>query len=123
VLVKDVQPGPGSSLPGFFADDALLVDVNGTLYFAADDGVTGSELWRSDGTEAGTLRVKDVRPGADGSSPASLVDVSGTLYFAADDGVNGGELWKSDGTEAGTVRVKETSSRAPAARPPACSWT
>jgi len=42
---------------------SYLTDVNGTLYFSADDGAHGSELWRSDGTEAGTVMVRDLVPG------------------------------------------------------------
>ena len=60
-LIKDIQPGPiGSSL-------SHLVDVDGTLFFTADDGVTGNELWKSDGTEAGTMLVEDIVPGIYGS--------------------------------------------------------
>ena len=41
-----------------------LTDVGGTLFFTADDGIHGRELWKSDGTEAGTVLVKDIDPGA-----------------------------------------------------------
>lgn len=51
--------------------------------------------------------VKDIYPGATGSSPAWLTNVSGTLYFSADDGIHGNELWKSDGTASGTILVEE----------------
>ena len=49
-MVKDISPGPGrlSPQPGW------LTAVGGTLYFHADDGIHGHELWKSDGTEAGT---------------------------------------------------------------------
>ena len=78
------------------------------MFFTAGDGAHGPELWKSDGTEAGTVLVKDIHPGAGGySSPSSLTGVGGTLFFAADDGTHGSELWKSDGTEAGTVLVKD----------------
>jgi ELWxxDGT repeat protein len=37
--------------------------VGGKLFFTAGDGVHGRELWTSDGTEAGTVLVKDIKPG------------------------------------------------------------
>jgi len=76
------------------------------LLFAAESS-TGGELWKSDGTVAGTVLVKDIRPGIDGSFPGLLTKVNGLLYFTADDGATGRELWKSDGTSAGTVLVKD----------------
>ncbi|MEZ4776653.1 MAG: cohesin domain-containing protein [Bacteroidia bacterium] len=100
-LVADIVPGiGGSSL-------AYLTNVNGTLYFRATDVTNGTELWKSDGTTAGTVRVKDIYPGSVGSSPTYLINVNGTLYFRASDGTTGQELWKSDGTAAGTVLVKD----------------
>ena len=68
------------------------------LYFAAYEHPHGYELWRSDGTEAGTALVKDIWPGTQGAL-LNLTDVGDTLYFTADDGTHGYELWKSDGTE------------------------
>ncbi|MEB3831575.1 ELWxxDGT repeat protein, partial [Phormidium sp. CCY1219] len=72
-----------------------------------DDGTNGFELWKSDGTAAGTVLVKDIRSGSGSSNPSNLTNINGTLYFGADDGTNGFELWKSDGTAAGTVLVKD----------------
>lgn len=83
-----------------------LTDVNGTLFFVVDDVVHGEELWKSDGTNAGTKMVKDINPGAT-SAPFGLTNVGGTLFFTAGDGVHGHELWKSDGTPEGTVMVKD----------------
>jgi ELWxxDGT repeat protein len=80
--------------------------VGSTLFFTANDGVNGTELWKSDGTAAGTVLVKDINPLSFGTYPSNLTAVGSTLFFTADDGVNGTELWKSDGTEAGTVLVK-----------------
>ncbi|MBD0256288.1 MAG: T9SS type A sorting domain-containing protein, partial [Cytophagales bacterium] len=77
------------------------------LYFTAYDtpidygNTGGSEVWRSDGTDAGTLMLKDIVPGPESSSPGNLTDVNGTLFFTA----NGG-LWKTTGTSASTVLVQ-----------------
>jgi ELWxxDGT repeat protein len=114
-LVDDINPNPA---PLFDDSNPFgFTDVNGTLFFGADDGVHGFELWKSDGTEAGTVLVKDIYPGpgpfdensgpGDSVDSLSLINVYGTLFFFADDGIHGKELWKSDGTEAGTVLVKD----------------
>ena len=60
--------------------------MNGeTLFFVATDGVSGAELWKSDGTEAGTVLVKDINPGSAGSSPFALAALVGeTLFFMRD---------------------------------------
>ena len=85
---------------------------NNVLYFAAISDANGSELWKSDGTESGTVMVKDIFPGDDGygftnsGHPSYLTVFNDLLYFAAID-ANGTELWKTDGTEQGTVRVKD----------------
>jgi ELWxxDGT repeat protein len=87
---------PASSYPGH------LTEVNGVLFFSADDGEHGAELWMTDGTPAGTQLVADIYPGPESSFPTDLTNVNGTLYFSADDGLHGTELWISNGTEAGT---------------------
>src|SRR4051812_30337093 len=60
-----------------------IVELQGVAYFPGIEGTTGTELWRSDGTKAGTFLVKDIRPGVDGSSPLYLINVNGTLFFSA----------------------------------------
>jgi ELWxxDGT repeat protein len=90
VLVSDIQPGAGSS---FFTFPSVLTNRDGTLFFGADDGTHGSELWKSDGTAAGTMLVKDINPGSAESYPALLTLSGGHLFFSADDGVHGRELW------------------------------
>src|SRR5258706_6781421 len=94
--------------PRRFASILSLTNVNGTLFFAAAPASdpTDVELWKTDGTDAGTVRVKDLPAGSVGSAPTGLTNVNGTLYFLADDGVNGPGLWKSDGTEAGTALIR-----------------
>ncbi len=104
VLVKDInKPGPDSTA-GSSPDE--LVNSNGTLFFTANTKADGRELWKSDGTEAGTVLVKNINESGD-SNATELTNVNGTVFFSADDGIAGRELWKSDGSEAGTVMVKD----------------
>jgi ELWxxDGT repeat protein len=102
VLVKDINPGQASS-PYFTGSSGLIVNAAGTAYFGAYDGAHGFELWKSDGTEAGTVLVKDIAPGPTSSSPFHLCAVGKTVFFAATEGQGAAGLWKTDGTEAGTV--------------------
>ncbi len=104
VLVKDINPGPASSMN--FCGPAMT-PFNGNLYFTAQDGVHGFELWSTNGTDPGTFMVKDINPGVNSSLPSYLTVVGNTLLLSANDGTNGYELWKSDGTAAGTVLVKD----------------
>ena len=85
---------------------ANLTALGGLLLFTATDAA-GTELWRSDGTLAGTTRVADIRPGSASSSPQGLVALGSVAYFVASDGTSGTELWRSDGTAAGTWRVAD----------------
>jgi ELWxxDGT repeat protein len=117
-MVKDILASANESAIRW---DERMVNVGGTLFFPANGG-QGFELWKSNGTRAGTAQVRDINPlttcdesgsyPGSGSSPCSswpsgLTQVDGTLFFAANDGSHGWELWKSDGTEAGTVLVKD----------------
>lgn len=105
IMVKDIRPGSASMLGN--SEDGYFTNVNGTLFFAATNGSNGTELWKSDGTGAGTVQVKDIRPGVTSSTPRNLASAENTLYFWADAPGYGHEIWKSDGTELGTVMVKD----------------
>ena len=87
-MVKDINTSLGfSSSPSGFAV------LNGILYFSASDGAHGLELWRSDGSSAGTYMVADINPSAD-SSPSFLTPFGADLYFAATEPSHGRELWQ-----------------------------
>ena len=112
-LVADVWPGANSSAP------AYLTNVNGTVFFSAQSSITtgtgkkkqtvstGVELWKTNGTAAGTVLVKDIAPGSNHSLPTNLFAYNGVLYFSAHSGNVGNELMRSDGTAAGTVLIKD----------------
>lgn len=88
-LVKDINPGVAPS-----STFTLGLAAGSLYFFLADNGTNGYELWKSDGTDAGTVPVQDILPGAVGSAPRALTNVNGTLFFTADNGTNGRELWK-----------------------------
>jgi ELWxxDGT repeat protein len=121
VLVKDINPGAGNGVRVDFASSAV---ANNTLFFVGTDGVNGAELWKSNGTSAGTVLVKNVNPStsdffsdaapdlySDYFPPVHLTNVNGTIFFVPLHTIEGAQdyvhLYKSNGTEAGTVLVKK----------------
>src|SRR6476660_1233224 len=78
-----------------------------SVYFMANTLSNGAELWKSDGTAAGTAMVAEILPGMGSSAAQFITNLNGTLYFSANDETHGMELWKSDGTMAGTAMVKD----------------
>lgn len=106
-LVRDINPSNSSNPQGPSSTLIVTAVVDNTLYFMANDGTNGRELWKSDGTETGTVLVKDIWPGTNwGAESEYLVEFNGGVAFEGRDD-NGIELWISDGTEAGTVMVKD----------------
>jgi ELWxxDGT repeat protein len=114
-LVKDINTA--TRQVNDYTGPLDVVNLNGVLYFAADNGTTGGELFKSNGTAPGTMLIKDLNPGTQGSDPADFALLNGTVYFAATDALGGRELYKTDGTAAGTVRVKDINPGAGSASP------
>jgi large repetitive protein len=129
-LVKDINPGQASSNPTSQQEPLpqfRSLIVNGLLYFGANDGFFGGELWKTDGSTSGTVRVRDINVGP----PSGLVNnllvgavfnstinnTIATIVFAADDGAFGREPWQSDGSTLGTARVQDINTGAPASAP------
>lgn len=104
VLVKDIHPGAADALIGSY-QQIVKTNINNRLYFPADDGVHGRELWRSNGVPAGTVMAFDLNPapGA-GANPEQLTVIGNQLFFVADDGTHGRELWVTSG---GTPQLLE----------------
>jgi ELWxxDGT repeat protein len=112
-MVKDIFPGASASSP------AGTRRVGNFAYFRAqgslESGGTNFELWRTDGTDAGTFLVKNIRvatsSGTGSSSPDGFTEYNGFVYFAANTGTTAGrsgiELWRTDGTDAGTTQVSD----------------
>ena len=108
-LARSDGTAAGTVIVKAFAHDGMpagLARVGETFYFSA--GVGNRELWKSDGTEAGSVLLKDINPGPRASNPTAFTGANGTTFFVADNGTNGRELWKTDGTAAGTVMVADT---------------
>ena len=99
-VVVDIEPGTSGSDPQSFTD----VSSHSTL-FTADTSDYGRELWKTDGTSAGTVLLKDIYSGQTGSNPGEFSKAGDHVYFVADDGSSIKQIWKSDGSTAGTVRV------------------
>src|SRR5262249_50257921 len=102
-LVKDIVnlPTAASSNPGKFTR------VGSTIFFAASDSANGTELWKTDGTAAGTMLVRDIQLGPNSSQPDCLQPYNRKLVFTAAEESTGKQLWQSDGTFAGTRLLVE----------------
>ena len=111
VLVKDIDSNviesSGDSAPNSSAP-RNLIEFDDKLYFSANDGENGEELFVSDGTAEGTELLVDISSdssedgGNNSSYPDELIEFNDRLYFAADNGESGIELFVSDGTAEGT---------------------
>lgn len=85
-IFKNINPS-GDSNPSNF------IEFDGKIYFNANNGTNGKELWESDGSVAGTIMKQDINPSGN-SNPRDFIVSNNLLYFSANDGTNGDELWK-----------------------------
>jgi ELWxxDGT repeat protein len=104
-LVKDINPGiMASNLKRQYH----LFSTGTYLLFSAQGNQEGIELWKSDGTDAGTLMLKAINPGESGSAPDFFCQLNNTItVFAATNASTGIEFYRTDGTESGTFFLKD----------------
>jgi ELWxxDGT repeat protein len=112
VMVSDMAPGSAGSDPEditYAVGQQLPNPANQVLvYFSARSPGHGRQLWKSDGTAAGTVMVTDVNPGRAGLGPEDIAPVAGTTaMFSGDDGIHGREPWVTNGTTAGTTMYED----------------
>jgi ELWxxDGT repeat protein len=121
VVLKQINPSGGSDpilFPEINRDQILneatgLSDVfdrttlfNGYVFFSGNDGTPGDQLWKTNGTAAGTVMVKNTGGSSGGVADSYFYTKEG-FYFSADDGTHGTEPWFTDGTTANTKLVKD----------------
>ena len=104
-VVKDINPGRETGMYDDYTWDNFIVTTN-KMYFPADDGVHGLELWTTSGTEESTFMLKDIIPGSQDTHPRHMVRIGETVYFVAR-GNSQIALWKTEGTSNSTVPVVE----------------
>ncbi|AWH85653.1 hypothetical protein HYN59_11285 [Flavobacterium album] len=109
VMQQNPQNGPIAFWDEYSWPEKAFTKAGNKLFYKGRKSETGYEIFCTDGTEAGSQLVKDIRPGTAGSigDATYSMEYNGVYYFKANDEVHGNELWRSDGTEAGTYMVKD----------------
>lgn len=102
-LVKDINKGTAGSSPG------TKYNFNNEVYFSANDGIHGNELWKTDGTTDGTKLVKDLNPNGNGLTFVFNAIATSNYFFFFGSTEDGLYLWKTDGTSEGTSAIKKLS--------------
>ncbi|MEZ6040623.1 MAG: hypothetical protein R3C20_08955 [Planctomycetaceae bacterium] len=87
-----------------------FVEVDDRLFFAVDRIEDGSELWMTDGTQSGTVKVTD-RPGPLSSKVHDLIEFDGAAYFVATDDRGSEQLYRTDGNTTQVVFGESTGQR------------
>lgn len=104
-ILKDINPGPGNVYS--FVNIPYPFRFNDKLFFIANDGVHGDEVWSTDGSELNTVILKDIQSAPISSTSIfNAVKVGGKFFFTSSDINTRFEMWQSDGTPGGTTLFK-----------------
>jgi ELWxxDGT repeat protein len=99
-ILKDINPG----IPGAFDRNSADFQIsNGLLYFVADNGTSGKELWVSNGTSSGTKLLKDISVGNASTSFFQFITFGNQLIFTVVTATYSMDLWKTDGTNTSLI--------------------
>ncbi|MFD2522794.1 3-coathanger stack domain-containing protein [Emticicia soli] len=114
VMVKDINlTSTGTDNFTFSNYNRPFLNVNGTLFFLANSGPEGFELWKSDGTANGTMLVKDFVPGPASAEYNNFQVLGSNIYFSVPDTDGKNVYYKSNGTSAGTVPISDANPNLP----------
>jgi ELWxxDGT repeat protein len=112
-MLKDIFPGARSSIWDASQDYGYppsMARIGNQLYFVADDGVNGFQIWKTNGTSAGTRRVTDIAGNLSPDVPLQLTPLGSKLLFVVEED-HGTSLEVTDGTAAGTLRLSQPGSQ------------
>ena len=102
-LFKDLNPGAADGWSGLDSNEEdIFLTLGDEVFFYGNDGIHGVELWKTDGTDSGTVMIKDINPGKANSKISYMTKVKNVIYFTAYTAEHGAELWRTDGTTYGT---------------------
>jgi len=108
-IAPEILPGVSQS-----SNPSQLTAVGDDLYFVANDGPRGPELWKTDTRRLKTAIVKDITTTTslfgNGSDIRNLTPVGDKLFFTINR-IGGSSLWVTDGSSGGTLQIKEPSGR------------
>lgn len=94
-ILKDINPGPGSSQVG------QMTIGNGVVYFIAHDGAAGSprwQVWKTNGTPGGTTQITTFAPTANAGNTGFIAYSNGRL-FVEQRGSSAYSIWVNDGAD------------------------
>ena len=100
-LFKDINPGTGNA---FDENNTNFLVSNGLLYFQADDGTNGTELWVSDGTSGNTKMLKNISAGNTSTNFSGFITLNNQLIFTVITTTYSLDLWKTDGTNTTLIK-------------------